>query len=472
MSNKKNMPSDTTRPGPGPKRPKAPRLHKAGHDPRAAALVAISRVLLENADSQAALDEMLRSPILVPTDKRLCTELVYGVLRWYLRLEHFCLLFVKKPDSLPHEMRLCLIAAFYEMTCLRVPHHGPVNWAVSHVRNRFGAGLAGVANGVLRSMQRALARYADPEGLLGPDAAAQERLGLRYAMPAWIVGLWLEDYGQDQTLALLAAAQSVPPSGLRLNRAAPGWQEARNELLDQAGPDTVAAIGPAGLAFEGSLPWRAKELVSLGLASRQSAASYQALEALEPAQWPTPVWDACAGRGGKTLALLEQGKAVTLATDPSKIRLEGLEKEYERLGLAGYGALPLPEVLSLSASGFELSDKMKADQFNTVLVDAPCSGLGTLSRRPEARLRRSRADIERLAAVQQDILRSAWRRLAPGGLLVYLTCTVSRAENEDCVRNFLAAHIDARLDYEYRTPHGSELKEFFYGARIIKNGAS
>lgn len=469
MTDKKPLPASGRVSPSGVKRPQAPRLHKAAHDPRAAALVALSRVLLENADSQAALDDVLRSPILVPTDKRLCTELVYGVLRWYLRLDQFCLLFLKKPDKLPHEMRLCLLAALYEMVYLRAPHHGPVGWAVSHVRNRFGAGLAGVANGTLRSMQRDLARFAKPGDLLGPDSSEEDVLSLGHAMPVWIVRLWLDAYGREATQALLAASQNVPPSGLRLNRAAPGWEEARAALLEKQEPVAVAAVGPAGLAFTGALPWRAKELVAQGLASRQSAASYQALEALGPAFWPAPVWDACAGRGGKALTLLEQGVGVTLASDVSGARLAGLAKEYARLGLAEHGAPPCPVAVPLSAAAAEFPAGLP-ERFQTVLVDAPCSGLGTLSRRPEIRLRRTPGDLDRLAALQRDILRAVWRRLEPGGLLVYLTCTMNPAENEGCVMDFLSSHMDALVRREWRTPVDSPLQEFFYGALLQKNG--
>lgn len=468
MTDQKTLSSSGRSSASGAKGPKAPRLHKADHDPRAAALMALSRVLLENADSQAALDDVLRSPTLVPTDKRLCTELVYGVLRWYLRLDQFCLLFLQKPDKLPREMRLCLLAALYEMVFLRVPHHGPVGWAVSHVRNRFGAGLAGVANGALRSMQRDLARFAQPGELLGPDASDEAVLALGHAMPVWIVRLWLDAYGREATQALLEAAQCVPPSGLRLNRAAPGWEEARAALLEKQEPVAATGVGPAGLAFAGTLPWRAKELTAQGLASRQSAASYQALESLAPAFWPAPVWDACAGRGGKTLALLEQGVNVALASDVSVARLAGLGKEYARLGLAERGAPPCPAVASFSASAAEFPAGLP-ERFRTVLVDAPCSGLGTLARRPEIRLRRTPADLDRLTALQRDILRAVWRRLEPGGFLAYLTCTLNPAENEDCVMDFLSAHTDALVRREWRTPVDSPLKEFFYGALLQKN---
>lgn len=473
-------------------------LHKAGHDPRAAALVGLSRVLDEGVDAQAAVDAALSSPHLVPTDKRLCTELTYGALRWHLRLGLFSNRFLQKPEKLPAEMRLTLHLALYEMAFLRIPHHATVNWAVSHVRNRFGRGLGGVANGVLRAMQRAMADFAHPERY-AERPEEESVLACRYAIPEWIVRLWRHHCGPETARLLLEASQTAPPSGLRLNRARPDWAAAREALLregnanaerrggqagEHAGPGAretsadaassqgerhgagVTAVGECGLAFAGSLPWQAKQLLSEGRASRQSAASYEALAFFDPADWKGPVWDCCAGRGGKTLALLEQGVAVALASDTSARRLDGLATEYARLGLSHP---PCPVVLERSACAPDPLPDSLPREFGVILVDAPCSGLGTLSRHPEIRLRRTPDDLARLAELQGRILSSVWRRLAPGGLLIYITCTVNPAENEDRIAHFLAATPGAALWREFRTPAASPLGEFFYGAALRRN---
>lgn len=475
-------------------------LRRAAHDPRAAALSALFRVFCEGTDSQAAVDEALASPDLVPTDKRLCTELVYGALRWHPRLQCFAEGFLARPDKLPIEMRLSLVLALYEMAFLRIPHHASVNWAVAHVRNRFGAGLAGVANGALRSMQRSLGRFADPAWYRERFAEEDEASACMAGVPVWLFRLWMGAYGPEQTGALLEASQMPPLSGLRLNRARPGWERLREELLrsgaaperpadpgvDDEGETAVPAparplvVGECCLAFPGTLPWRGRELVKEGAASRQSAASYEALEAFDPAAWPLPVWDCCAGRGGKTLALLERGVPVALASDPSQKRLAALGEEYARLGLA---SPPCPPALLLSAAerveSFQGVPPLHGasgggpaqpapEAFGTILVDAPCSGLGTLSRRPEIRLRRSPKDIADLVRLQRGILRSVWPRLLPGGRLVYLTCTLHPEENEGQTKAFLASHTDARLVSEFRTPFASPLREFFYGAALQK----
>lgn len=498
------------------------RLHRAGHDPRAAALTVLAQVLDCRADSQAALDEVLRSPLLTPSDKRLCTELVYGVLRRYIALEDFANGFLSKPEKLPVEMRLALLQALYEMACLRIPHHASVGWTVTHVRNRFGQGLSRVANGALRSMQRSLDEFGNPRRVLRDKSAAEDVLARFFAVPAWIVALWLRHYGLEATHALLEAAQGPAPSGLRLNRARADWERTKAALIALYEPDqvkesqcpptaatgvseerikardrhgdSVAAdeiaieknvlgamllkplapsedklflAGACGLAFPGPLPWQTRALLQEGRASRQSAASYEVLEVFEPASWRLPIWDCCAGRGGKTLALLEQGIAVDLASDPSKHRLGALAEAYAHLELA---APPCPEVLPLSVeeAAARMAEQPCPRTFGTILIDAPCSGLGTLSRRPEIRFRRTPGDLDHLVETQKRILTLAWERLEPGGSIVYLTCTLNPAENEGQVASFLEQHENAELSREFQTDFWSPLREFFYGAQIRK----
>ena len=468
------------------------RLHKAAHDPRAAALMALSRVLLDAMDSQAALDEALRSPSLVPTDKRLCTELVYGVLRYYLRLKSFAETFLSKPGKLPDEMGLAILLALYEMTCLRIPHHASVGWTVGHVRNRFGQGLAKVANGALRAMQRSLGDFSDIRSDFLCLDSEEGFLSRLYAMPVWIVGLWCDSYGLEAARALLRASLATPPSGLRLNRGCQGWEHTLGELLqahESARGDAVKSgsecgdsgdseqgrrdapyilpIGVCGLAFSGPLPWQARTLLKEGKASRQSAASYQVLEFFEPATWELPIWDCCAGRGGKTLTLLEQGIEVGLVSDPARQRLSALPLEYARLGLTHP---PCPQILPVPVAEAvaHLEGANWGCQFGTVLIDAPCSGLGTLSRHPEIRLRRTPEDLIKLAAMQKEILAQAWVCVKPGGCIVYITCTMNPAENQEQIASFLRGHPDAELLTEFQTAFTSPLYEFFYGARIRK----
>ncbi|MDR2124486.1 MAG: hypothetical protein LBP38_05840 [Desulfovibrio sp.] len=475
------------------------RLRGADNDPRAAALAVLFRVIHENADSGAALDAALSSPRLAPTDKRLCTELVYGTLRRYIGLHTLVCGFLSDPEGIPAEMRLALIAAAYEAAFLRSPHHAAVGWAVGHIRNRFGRVMAGVGNAVLRAVLRNLDAYHAARAAGENADAGPAELATSYDLPEHIVGIWVEAYGSKEIAGLLRASSRAAPSGLRLNRSRPGWEALRETVLRDfsdlyaAQGRRVFAVGPCVSAFDGPLPHSARRAVEEGRASRQSAAAYEVLQALSPENWPQPIWDCCAGRGGKTSALLEQGIPVALATDRSAWRLRVLAAECVRLGIPPAlrpltAALDLTDDAALSvhiceilknASGLYAESSAGAagqrggaafpECFGTILLDAPCSGLGTLARRPEIRLRRRQEDLGAAAARQTRLLENLRPLLKPGGRIAYITCTVNPAENEGQVAAFLARHPGASSGREFRTPFSSPLGEFFYGVELIKS---
>jgi 16S rRNA (cytosine967-C5)-methyltransferase len=493
---------------------KAPfRLRGADNDPRSAALAVLFRVIHESEDSGAALDAALRSPRLAPTDKRLCTELVYGTLRRYSGLHSLVCGFLSDPEGIPAEMRLALVAAAYETAFLRSPHHAAVAWTVGHIRNRFGGVMAGVGNAVLRAVQRNLDAYHAARAAGETPEATLPELAAACDLPEHIVGVWADAYGRTEIAGLLRASGRAAPSGLRLNRSRPGWEALRETVLRDfadlhaAQGRQVTAVGPCTLAFDGSLPLSARKAVEEGRASRQSAAAYEVVQALSPEDWPRPIWDCCAGRGGKTLALLEQGIPAELATDRSAGRLRALGAECVRLGippalrpltatldLTDGAALParIAEILK-EASGLcgeraaEVEPSAEAERsaggdrgrgvaapaerFGTILLDAPCSGLGTLARRPEIRLRRQPESLYAAAALQARLLDNLRPLLKPGGRIVYITCTVNPAENEGQVAAFLARHPEASSGREFRTPFSSPLGEFFYGAELIVSGS-
>ncbi|MDL2210435.1 16S rRNA methyltransferase, partial [Desulfovibrio sp. OttesenSCG-928-O18] len=416
----------------------------------------IDRVLIGKEPSQAVLDAVLRESKLVPSDKGLCTELVYGYLRWALRLEWDLGRLLKNPDKLPGEMRLVLGLAAYELAFLRIPAHASVNWAVSRVRNRFGKGLAGVANGVLRAFARDVKQYDDPERYAAV-ADPVERLGIIHSLPAWVVRLWLEAYGEETALAYMRASSGQAVPALRVNAKKDGAVAVRGQLL---GEGQGVGVGSFGAAFPSGAPYLARTLEKKGQTSFQSAAVQEILEELGMPGWAGPVWDACAGRGGKTAAMLERGLNVAAATDLSPGRINALPGELARLGL------PVPEAV-LEADAATPPDAVPfSNKFATILADVPCSGLGTLSRRPEIRFRRTAADIAELCSLQDTILDAAARHLLPGGQIVYLTCTLNPAENGERVAAFLARHPAFSLRKEWTTPVDTPWNEFFYGAIV------
>lgn len=446
--------------------------HRADNDPRAASLLGLTQVM-GGADSQAALDQVLKAAKLTPTDKGLCTELFYGTLRYHLRLDWFLRQQLSKPEGLPPEMLLLLEQGMYEQAHTDIPAYASVDWAVGLVRGRFGQGLSKVANGVLRNFERNKKTtylnpgyYAEKLGLPVP-ASREETLDIPeiqakwYACPDWLIELWNASYSKTTSRAFMEAAIASPPQGIRLNllRQVSGQDSSEFlnilQILTEQG---AIRLEPTGWILPKNVRLPISNWSKKGFTSRQSPAAYAALFKVEPKKWPEPIWDACCGRGGKTLALLEQSIAVHTASDPHKGRLEGLKEDYTRLGLSE-PPCPLTEAVTAQKSGF-------GQIFGTVLLDAPCSGLGTLSHRPEIRWRRNQDDLAKLASTQAEILEAAHRALKPesGNRIVYMTCTTTRAENQEQAQAFLAAHPEYRLACEYETPPDAGLGEFFYAA--------
>ena len=432
---------------------------------RRIALTVLGRVLPSpkspGQDVQAALDVALADSTLDPRDRGLATELVYGYLRLCGRLDYILAQFLKNPAAVPLAVRRILGLAAYEILhCAKVPAYASVDWAVSAVRKAGGKGLSGMANAVLRRVA------ADPGAFEEPGFYRRDRpseavyLSRAFSCPEWIVTLWLGACGPDETRQHLAAQAEPAPLGLRVNGARPEAQALFNALAALPGAlyavfPTIAV--PTGTDFAAAglnLP----ELLASGALSRQSAAAQDVLYRLDLPEWPEPIFDACAGRGGKTLLIAEAGKRV-FAADMHAARLAGLPREAARLGLP-----PIP-AFRASATRMALGASV-----GTILLDAPCSGLGVLSRRPDAKWRRQPEDLAGLTRLQGAMLEAAYANLAPGGRLVYITCTVNPAENEKAIDRLGSRRHDLILDVEASAVPDPVLGETFYGAVLRKPG--
>lgn len=435
---------------------------------RAAALDCLHSCLLEGRDLQAALDTVLSADPLSDRDAGLVTELVYGYCRLKGRLDALLARFLDPARPLPPEAALTLGLAAHEIVHLdRVPAYASVNWAVDWAKGYAKAHVSGLFNAVLRRVAdmaeaaRTVAPYAE-----GAKDEAQV-LSRYYSCPEWITRLWLKEYPKEDAARFLKAQARPPAVGLAVDAEALG-EDAALALSRKLGahPLCLGRQG-LGLAFQSGLALAAL-VEELGLSPDEAAALYrqgfsarQALAALSPQRFKTPVWDACCGRGGKTRLLLEAGLAPVLASDTHQGRLRALVRELA----------PAIEV------GRLLAFRARADQpaaFSTppqtIVIDAPCTGLGTLSRRPDIKWKRTPADVEKLARTQAEILRHAFAALAPGGMLHYLTCTLVPEENQRQAARFLAAEPGARLEATWTTPPDVAAGEFFYCASLKKAG--
>lgn len=417
---------------------------------------------------QAALDQVLSAAKahMDSRDGALCTEMVYGYLRTSLRLGAILASVLKAPQSLPPPLRLALGLSVYSMLFLqRVPDYAAVHWCVEFARAKFGKKMAGLANAVLRSVQRLGDAPMGRDFYAAKDKSALETACLFYAVPPWIGALWLQSYGAEACERMLARSFAQPWPCMRLNALHPSFVPLREELL-AAGAQTVGSYGlvcepgktPETILGESMFHWHEQ-----GALSWQAAGSLAALNGgVESAEtdgfhWRGPVWDCCAGQGGKSLALLERGHAVGLCSDIHVGRLRLLQTTAHRLGLA------CPPVARMQADVPALLTWR-----GTILMDAPCSGLGTMARRPEIRSRRTAEHIHGLVKLQAKMLSSAWNILEQGSHIVYMTCTLNPEENEAQVSALLQREPQARLVSTWQTPPHHPWLEGMYVAVVQK----
>jgi len=398
---------------------------------------------------------------LAPVERNLCSELVYGYLRTELRIAFILSRVLPRPQSLPRPLLHVLALAVYGLLFQdRVPDHAAVFSAVETVQALYGQGLARVANGALRSVQRLSEAPMHEDFYLskGAEAGCAEHMGLFYSLPLWIMGHWYKHYGRDVALQLARRSFERPWSAVRVNAQHSAAVALREGLLASGGVE----VGQWGIAFApGAQPAvvcgrSLQGLQGEGALSFQSAGSQLVLEELGLYDWDKPIWDVCAGFGGKTVALLERGIAVPLATDRSMQRLAGLPGQCARLGLA------CPAVA--------LADAVKpplAHWDGYLLVDAPCSGLGVLARRPDIRRRPPQEAIEH-ESLQQSILRSLAERMHSGCQIAYITCTLRPNENEKQIEHLVRESDGLQVLRQWQTPHEHPWLEGMFGALLRK----
>jgi len=414
-------------------------------DPRATA----ARVLVQVVVEGRSLAEALPAGLLLvdgAQHRALLQELSYGTLRWYWRLEAMLGQLLSRPlRQRDADIRCLLLAGLYQLDQLAIPPHAAVHETVQATRALNKHWAKGLVNAVLRSYLR---KTAELQRCIEADESA------KHAHPAWLIGRFGADWPQDRD-ALLAANNARPPFSLRVN----AQRLTRTEYLGILAEQSLAAVPLAntshGIVLERPLPVEELPGFSQGAVSVQDGAAQLAagLLGLEPGQ---RVLDACAAPGGKTAHILETEPelAALTALDIDAGRLERVRENLTRLGL---------QARLLQGDAGDPGSWWDAKPYDRILLDVPCSATGVIRRHPDIKLLRKPEDIAVLVHRQAKLLDAMWPLLAPGGMLLYCTCSVLVAENSDQLERFLDVQADAG-ELPIRAPWGRACR---FGRQIL-----
>ncbi|MDX9872196.1 MAG: 16S rRNA (cytosine(967)-C(5))-methyltransferase RsmB [Clostridia bacterium] len=401
----------------------------------------------QGAYANIALDAFFRKQTLPDRDKRFITELVYGTVKNRLKLDWIIAQLVKKPAKLETGPKILLRSAFYQLLFMeRVPPQAVTHEAVKLAKKLFHQGTAGLVNAVLRNFLR------NPKQIVWPDAQTDPAryLEIAYSHPAWMIERWLQRYGFAATEELCRfnnqpADLWIRTNTLRTNR------DSLVERLHQEGCQTEKSSRvPEGILLLEAPPLLSLPAFQEGLFTVQDETSMLPAHVLGPLPGQT-VLDACAAPGGKTTHLAQrmENKGLLIACDVHAHRLKLIEQTAERLGIRIISPV-LQDAAQLHCG--------EERQYDLILVDAPCSGLGVLRRRPDSRWRKKAEDIAVLAALQLKILERTCACLKEGGRLLYCTCTMEPEENYEVIEKLLEARPEMkRYDLTAYLPYEEEL---------------
>ncbi|MBO8125969.1 MAG: 16S rRNA (cytosine(967)-C(5))-methyltransferase RsmB [Firmicutes bacterium] len=451
-------------------------------NPRKLAAEVVFEVAEAKAYADIALDRAVRRRTLTAQDRAFLTELVYGPIKYLRYLDYILSQFSQRPiDKLDPKLRSYARIGLYQIFLLdHIPDPVAVYETVEAAKGDLHKGAIGYLNGLLRSASR------QKENITWP--AGNEYLGTIHSHPQWLVERWIALWGREAAEALCKANNAIPPLTLRVNT----LKTTRESLLTRleslgikAAPATLSPVG-IKLLQGTSIP----ELTPLaeGHCQVQDIGSMLVSELLAPERGDF-VLDACSAPGGKTthLAQLMEDEGTIVAADVNPSRLRMVEENAERLGITCIQT-------QVQDAAFLHERDQWLEAFDKVLVDAPCTGTGVLRRRADSRWRKSESDLVELPRLQKAILASSALTVKPGGVLVYSTCSIDPAENQEVVEwflsqnpgwevedfrsflklpadygTYLAGSVNTRPEFLFLYSH-REKTDGFFAARLRKRG--
>jgi 16S rRNA (cytosine967-C5)-methyltransferase len=397
----------------------------AGAALRAEAARALVRIVFDGASLRAILAET--APRVADSrDRALLSATLFETARWWLRLDAAVALLLETPlPPKARDIRALLAIGCAQLAVLEMPDYAVVASCVDAARAIGQPRYSGLVNALLR-------RFVRERAVLDARLDADEVS--RTAHPRWLIDALRRDWPDDAD-AMLAANNREAPLTLRVNRR----RGERSALLERLHTEGIAATAHAdvvdAIVLERSTDVTRLPGYAQGLFSVQDGAAQRVADVLDLADGQR-VLDACAAPGGKAAHMLERAELDLVALDLDEARVVRIRENLHRLGL---------QANVLAGDATQPETWWDGRPFDRILLDAPCSATGIVRRQPDVKLHRRAGDIAGLAATQSRLLAALWPLLAPGGRLVYATCSVLRAENDTVLGDFRATYADARV---------------------------
>ncbi|MGA2669532.1 MAG: 16S rRNA (cytosine(967)-C(5))-methyltransferase RsmB [Ignavibacteria bacterium] len=407
-------------------------------DARSLAVKILTRVERTDSYLEKLIDYEIRTEVLNDYDKSLLNEICHGVIRWMRRLDWFLNGFYRGQwEKCMPEIKNTLRVALYQILFLnKIPDYAAVNEATEFIKRISTQKHADVVNGLLRTIIRT------KDELVYPTREIDEikYLGIMQSHPNWMVKRWIQRFGFDEAEQLAEANNKRPILTIRIN----DLKISREDFLKRLSEKNI--IYRFCKYLDNFITLRLMSKIYLDDDFREGYYSVQdesagLVSVLLAPEGNDLILDMCAAPGGKSthLAQLLKNRGKIIAVDKYEGKIRTMKENVERLAATNI------EFVQDDASDFQ-SDLVTTQRFDKILLDAPCSGLGVLSKKPDIRWKREPEDILRLSKFQKKLLCNAAKYLKPGGVIVYSTCTIEPEENGDVIKDFLANNPDFKID--------------------------
>ena len=406
----------------------------------------------QSAYSNITLNKFLNEADLSSADKSLATALFYGVLDRTITLDFVLSKHIKSPlkKVSPIALEILRIALYQIMYMDKIPDSAAVNEAVKIIKNSKQKHLSGFVNGVLRNILRA--------EIVLPSGNNVKDLSVRYSCPQWIINSFITDYGTDNAIKLLESSLQAPPVTLRVNTLKTDINALSDTLL-QENISTKLLKFENALEVIGGIDVTKSKAYRDGLFHVQDIASQTVVSILSPNK-NERVLDVCAAPGGKTFTMAQymENSGEIVACDLYRQRVDLIKKGAERLGITNIKAIQNDATVKNNELG----------NFDVILCDVLCSGLGVIRRKPEIKYKDIN-EYQDITDIQLHILENSTSYLKENGRILYSTCTLRKCENEDIIQRFLDKYPQYELKYQHTFMPHIDGSDGFYCALLQKS---